>query len=173
MERKGILKALKEMLKQPKYFRVSLNSPTVDDNLKYFDAVLNSINYENIIPNKDNSLEKNLSLLPKKISAIRTIIVYEDGEELKEVLTNITITYKRREKETIETHLGESNALFIDMEEKMNPVTEEELEIYKISMSAIIKTYLKNLMKQAQEDYDKIISGLEEKTKKKRETMRR
>lgn len=79
MERKGILKALIEMIKQPKYFRVSLNSPTVDDNLKYFDAVLNSINYENIIPNKDNSLEKNLSLLPKKISAIRTIIVYEDG----------------------------------------------------------------------------------------------
>lgn len=55
----------------------------------------------------------------------------------------------------------------------MNPVTEQELEIYKISMSAIIKTYLKNLMKQAQEDYDKIMSGLEEKTKKKRERMRR
>ena len=63
------------------------------------------------------------------------------------------------------------NKLYV-LNHKMN-LQYEELEIYKISMSAIIKTYLKNLMKQAQEDYDKIISGLEEKTKKKRERMRR
>ncbi len=172
MGKKGILQAIKKMFEQSEYFWVSLNLPAVDDNLKYFDGILKSINYESIIPDKDNSLDKNLSLLPKACP-IHSIIVYEEKGKLKEVITNLTISYKRKENQSIKTHLGESNVLFIDYDQKKTPATDEELEIYKASFSTIMQNNLKNLMKQAQEDYDKIMSGLEEKTKKKRETMRR
>lgn len=172
MGKKNVLQAIKEIFEQPKYFWVSLNTPTVDANLKFFDDVLNSINYESIIPDKDNDIDKNLSLLPKACP-IRTIIVYEEKGKLKEVLTNLTITYKRKENQSIKTHLGESNVLFIDYDQKKTPATDEELEIYKASFSTIMQNNLKNLIKQAQEDYDKIMISLEEKKKKKRETMRR
>ena len=173
MEIKRILQTLQKKLKSTKYYKVTLDAPAVEENLRYFAIALNSTNYENTIPNKENSIEKNLSLLPRKIQTTRTIIVYEDGEELKEIITNITITYKKRKNENIETHLGETEVLFVEIDQKMTLANEEDIEIYRASMSNNIRQYLENLTEQAKKDYNEIMAELEEKLKKKRKTLRR
>lgn len=172
MERKGILKAISSMLKKPKYYIASLKVPSVEENLECFDSLLNSINYESIIPNMENSLTKNQSLLTKSISEPYTIVVKEEDGELKEILTGFTITYKTRNNESVEVHPGISRLAFVEVSE-MNPIDEKEAEEYKEFMSlTFMQDYLNKVIMKANENYKKIMIELEKKLKRKNRMIR-
>lgn len=172
MERKGILKAISKMLKKPKYYTVSLKVPSVEENLAIFNNVLNSINYESIIPNMENSLTKNLSLLTKSISEPHTIIVKEEDGELKEIMTGFTITYKAKNNESVEVHPGLSGLAYVEVNE-MNSIDEEEVEDYKKVMSqAFMQDYLNKVIMKANGNYKKIMIELEKKLKRKNRMLR-
>lgn len=171
MSKKSFLKVLKSMF-ETKYYGVPLSIISVEQNLLYFDGVLNSINYENMIPRLESEIEDNLSLIPKTTQG-RTIYVYQDGEDFREMITNKTITYKRREGASTKTHLGESGILFIEIEGQMKPASDEELEVYEKIMSGTIKAYLATLTAQTQNYYTEIMTKLQTKLLKKRAGIRR
>lgn len=171
MSKKNFLKALKSMF-ETKYYGVPLSIISVEQNLLYFDNVLKSINYENMIPRLESELEDNLSLIPKTTKG-RTIYVYQDGEDFREMITKQTITYKRREGASTKTHLGETGTLFIEIEGQMKPASDEELKVYEKIMSGTIKNYLADHAIKTQDYYTETMSKLQTKLLKKRAGIRR
>lgn len=143
------------------YFIVSLNVPSVKENLEYFSGVLRTQNYDSILPNKNQKLEHVLSLLPNKEEGTK-IIVYMENDEIKELITGLSITYKNSKKQQV--HKGLSGPAYIDVDDLI-PVSAELLTWYKDKRKNT-RTKINECIVQANINYGTIIEELDKKLKR-------
>lgn len=163
------LRTLREAVTQsatPKYYEVALCIPAVDESLAAFDETLKSVSYKSLVPNAMNSLEKNLCLLKSKQEKYTIILKAENGE-LKEIFTGFTITHMTQRNGIVEAHIGTIKLAFAMVHED-DEVDKDRVEEYKKNMTlACMQDYLSKLIVQANENYNTIMSELEEKIRRK------
>ncbi len=157
------LRTLKEAIVRsstPKYYKVQVRILSLEENKKYFNEILKSINSDSMLPRvkdeDDTEKDKNIALIPHTTPG-EEIYVYIDGENFVEVCTGKKVTYKYKSGASNKVHLGETGALFIDTNDKRIPATEEEVSRYKIAKTGAVKGILFGQQKKAENNYQEII----------------